>query len=54
MMHVGCFRAAVPSGASTGVHEAAEPRDGNKTTYVGKGVHVFLLCDSHTGSHIRL
>lgn len=31
-------RAAVPSGASTGVHEAAELRDGNKTRYGGKGV----------------
>ena len=31
-------RAAVPSGASTGVHEAWELRDGDKDTYVGKGV----------------
>ncbi|MGZ8518074.1 MAG: phosphopyruvate hydratase, partial [Chitinophagaceae bacterium] len=31
-------RAAVPSGASTGVHEAVELRDGDKKTYVGKGV----------------
>lgn len=31
-------RAAVPSGASTGVHEAVELRDGDKTRYVGKGV----------------
>jgi len=34
----GRFRAAVPSGASTGVHEAVELRDGVKTEYVGKGV----------------
>ncbi|CAG8439370.1 13750_t:CDS:2 [Funneliformis caledonium] len=34
----GVFRAAVPSGASTGVHEALELRDGVKTDYVGKGV----------------
>ena len=31
-------RAAVPSGASTGVHEAVELRDGDKTMYLGKGV----------------
>merc|ERR1719353_390717 len=30
--------AAVPSGASTGIHEACELRDGDKTRYVGKGV----------------
>merc|ERR1719390_430049 len=31
-------RAAVPSGASTGIHEACELRDGDKTRYLGKGV----------------
>ncbi len=31
-------RAAVPSGASTGIHEAVELRDGNKEVYLGKGV----------------
>ena len=31
-------RAAVPSGASTGVHEAVELRDGDKKVYLGKGV----------------
>merc|ERR1719183_1774284 len=31
-------RAAVPSGASTGIHEACELRDGDKARYVGKGV----------------
>ena len=31
-------RAAVPSGASTGVHEACELRDGDKGRYLGKGV----------------
>ena len=31
-------RAAVPSGASTGAHEAVELRDGDKTRYGGKGV----------------
>ena len=34
--HVG--RAAVPSGASTGAHEAMELRDGDKKRYLGKGV----------------
>ena len=35
----GAFgRAAVPSGASTGAHEAVELRDGDKTRYNGKGV----------------
>src|SRR5829696_10351188 len=31
-------RAAVPSGASTGAHEAVELRDGDKRRYLGKGV----------------
>lgn len=31
-------RAAIPSGASTGVHEAVELRDGDKSRYLGKGV----------------
>jgi enolase len=31
-------RAAVPSGASTGAHEAVEKRDGDKSKYLGKGV----------------
>jgi enolase len=31
-------RAAVPSGASTGIHEAVELRDGDKKKYLGKGV----------------
>lgn len=34
--HLG--RAAVPSGASTGIHEAVELRDNDKAVYVGKGV----------------
>jgi enolase len=35
----GAFgRAAVPSGASTGINEAVELRDGDKTKYLGKGV----------------
>jgi enolase len=31
-------RAAVPSGASTGAHEAVEKRDGDSARYMGKGV----------------
>jgi len=34
----GLFRAAVPSGASTGIHEAWEMRDGDKSKWMGKGV----------------
>ncbi|KAI8366669.1 enolase [Radiomyces spectabilis] len=34
----GVFRAAVPSGASTGIHEALELRDNVKGDYMGKGV----------------
>ncbi len=34
----GIFRAMVPSGASTGIYEAAELRDGDKKRYMGKGV----------------
>ncbi|KAM5318449.1 LOW QUALITY PROTEIN: beta-enolase-like [Glossophaga mutica] len=34
----GRFRAAVPSGASTGIYEALELRDGDKSQYLGKGV----------------
>ncbi|MBA3517426.1 MAG: phosphopyruvate hydratase [Rhizobiales bacterium] len=35
-------RAAVPSGASTGAHEAVELRDGDKSRYLGKGVRKAL------------
>ena len=40
---VGRFRAAVPSGASTGIHEAVELRDGEQANYVGKGVSFCLV-----------
>jgi enolase len=36
-------RAAVPSGASTGEHEAVELRDGEKTRYLGKGARKAVL-----------
>jgi len=35
----GMYRAGVPSGASTGIHEALELRDNIKSEYVGKGVN---------------
>jgi len=35
---IGLFRAAVPSGASTGIYEALELRDGDKSRLLGKGV----------------
>ncbi|MBC7906681.1 MAG: phosphopyruvate hydratase, partial [Rhodospirillaceae bacterium] len=39
VLESGVFgRAAVPSGASTGAHEAVELRDGDKSRYGGKGV----------------
>jgi len=36
-------RAAVPSGASTGIHEAIELRDGDSSQYMGKGVTRLLV-----------
>jgi enolase len=42
-------RAAVPSGASTGAHEAVELRDGDKSRYLGKGV---LKAVSHIDNEI--
>jgi enolase len=38
----GRGRAAVPSGASTGAHEAVELRDGEKSRYLGKGVRTAI------------
>src|SRR3546814_17592745 len=39
LLEDGSFgRAAVPSGASKGAHEAVEMRDGDKARYLGKGV----------------
>ena len=43
-------RAAVPSGASTGEHEALELRDGDKSRYGGKGV---LKAVGNINSHDR-
>ncbi len=43
-------RASVPSGASTGVREAIELRDGDKTRYLGKGV---LKAVEHVNGEIR-
>ena len=41
--HKGKFRAAVPSGASTGIHEALELRDKDKSKYHGKSEFFYLL-----------
>src|SRR5438552_7038468 len=38
LMYGAIGRAIVPSGASTGEHEAVELRDGDNTRYLGKGV----------------
>jgi enolase len=51
-------RAAVPSGASTGVHEACELRDGDKARYLGKGVSKAVenvnteLCEALVGLNV--
>ena len=48
ILESGSFgRAAVPSGASTGAHEAVELRDGDKGRYLGKGVQ--KACESVNG-----
>ena len=43
-------RASVPSGASTGIHEAVELRDGDETTFLGKGV---LNAVNNVNTHIH-
>uniref|UniRef100_A0A2I3RKY2 phosphopyruvate hydratase n=1 Tax=Pan troglodytes TaxID=9598 RepID=A0A2I3RKY2_PANTR len=59
----GLFRAAVPSGASTGIYEALELRDGDKQRYLGKGEvlslfqtlpHLSLMPLPHTKGDIVL
>uniref|UniRef100_A0A674MXL3 phosphopyruvate hydratase n=1 Tax=Takifugu rubripes TaxID=31033 RepID=A0A674MXL3_TAKRU len=40
----GLFRASVPSGASTGIYEALELRDGDKSRYKGKGTWKIEIC----------
>lgn len=42
----GLFRAAVPSGASTGIYEALELRDNDKSRYLGKGLYTPFFCTS--------
>src|ERR1700719_790695 len=44
-------RAAVPSGASTGEHEAVELRDGDASRYLGKGVRKAV---EHINRHIAV
>ncbi|XP_010765239.1 alpha-enolase-like [Notothenia coriiceps] len=41
----GLFRAAVPSGASTGIYEALELRDNDKSRYLGKDVQGLVSHD---------
>ena len=50
--HIG--RAAVPSGASTGEHEAVELRDGDKGRYLGKGVRKAVAHVNETLSEVVL
>uniref|UniRef100_A0A493TMF4 Enolase n=1 Tax=Anas platyrhynchos platyrhynchos TaxID=8840 RepID=A0A493TMF4_ANAPP len=45
----GLFRAAVPSGASTGIYEALELRDNDKTRYMGKGKPEIPCLASYSG-----
>ena len=46
-------RAAVPSGASTGIHEAVELRDGDKDRYLGKGTQKAAAnVNTHLGPHL--
>ncbi|XP_068934861.1 alpha-enolase-like isoform X1 [Petaurus breviceps papuanus] len=44
----GVFRASVPSGASTGIYEALELRDGDKNCFLGKGVSKAVECINQT------
>ncbi|MCR9268325.1 MAG: phosphopyruvate hydratase, partial [Alphaproteobacteria bacterium] len=52
-------RAAVPSGASTGAHEAVELRDGDDARYLGKGVLTAVdavngeICDALAGADVE-
>jgi enolase len=52
-------RAAVPSGASTGAHEAVELRDGDEARYLGKGVLAAVdavngeICDALAGADVE-
>jgi len=54
LLDSGAFgRAAVPSGASTGAHEAVEKRDGDKKRYGGKGVlHAVEAVNTHIADTI--
>lgn len=47
-LYLGLFRAAVPSGASTGIYEALELRDDDKTRYLGKGAGTWQSCVEST------
>jgi enolase len=61
----GMFRAAVPSGASTGIHEALELRDNDSKQYMGKSMdrapatwienthNIFTICSRPFPSHCQ-
>lgn len=49
---LGVFRASVPSGASTGVHEAVELRDGGEP-FLGKGENVCTAGNVLLRAHVR-
>ena len=42
----GVFRAAVPSGASTGIYEALELRDKDPQMFLGKGTYGMMSCSA--------
>ncbi len=53
--HLGAFhRAAVPSGASTGIHEALELRDGDATNYLGQGEGLLITSLELEVAHVGL
>ncbi len=52
LLFKGLFRAAVPSGASTGIYEALELRDNDKTRYLGKGLYFsYSVCTLSISKH---
>ena len=51
---VGTFRAIVPSGASTGIYEACELRDGDKARYCGKGKRPRVRTRARTRARLPL
>ncbi|XP_065532287.1 gamma-enolase isoform X1 [Lathamus discolor] len=52
--HKGMFRAAVPSGASTGIYEALELRDNDKSRFLGKGGEGLSVVDQEKIDNLML